>query len=78
MKQFEIQCSRCAKRKRVRVDNFALTSRIWKSGGSTLICPECARYCNTITSREQTIENMVRVMFSESECRRRYECERTD
>lgn len=67
MKQFEITCSRCAKRKRVRKDNFVSTSRIWKSGGSTLICPECARYCKVITSQDQTIENMVREMFRSSE-----------
>ena len=67
MKQFEISCSRCGKRKRVRRDNFVQTSRIWKSGGSTLICPECARYCNVITSRDQTLENMVREMFIASE-----------
>lgn len=67
MKQFEISCSRCGKRKRVRQDNFVLTSRIWKSGGGTLICPECSRYCYVITDRDQTLENMVREMFRASE-----------
>ena len=67
MKQFEISCSRCGKRKRIRKDNFVPTSRIWKSGGSTLICPECSKYCKAITSRDQTIENMVREMFNSSE-----------
>ena len=67
MKQFEISCSRCGKRKRIRKDNFVPTSRIWKSGGSTLICPECSKYCKVITSRDQTIENMVREMFNSSE-----------
>lgn len=67
MKQFEISCSRCGKRKRIRTDNFLKTSYHWKSGGGTLICPECAKGCNVITSRDQTIENMVRVMFTASE-----------
>lgn len=67
MKQFEISCSRCGKRKRIRTDNFLKTSYHWKSGGGTLICPECAKECNVITSRDQTIENMVRVMFAASE-----------
>ena len=67
MKQFEISCSRCGKRKRVMLDNFIKTSYNWKSGGGTLICPECAPNCNTITSRDQTIENMVREMFRASE-----------
>ncbi len=63
MNQFEIRCSRCGKRKRVRYDNFVKTSYEWKSGGGTLICPKCAKGCNRITSRDQTIENMVRDMF---------------
>lgn len=66
MKQFKIYCSRCGKRKRVRWDNFIKTTYLWKSGGGTLICPECALNCNTITSRDQTIENMVREMFRAS------------
>lgn len=66
MKQFKIYCSRCGKRKRVRWDNFIKTTYLWKSGGGTLICPECAPNCNTITSRDQTIENMVREMFRAS------------
>ena len=48
MRQFEISCSRCGKRKRVRWDNFIHTSYEWKSGGGTLICPKCARECKTI------------------------------
>ena len=67
MNQFEIYCSRCGKRKRVRWDNFIKTTYNWKSGGDTLICPECAPNCNTVTSRDQTIENMVREMFRASE-----------
>lgn len=67
MKQFEIQCSKCGRRKRVRKDNFIRTSYDWQSGGSTLICPTCADECNLITSREQTIENMVFAMFRASE-----------
>ena len=67
MKQFEISCSRCGKRKRVRKENFIKTSYDWQSGGGTLICPECAVSCNVITSRDKTIENMVREMFRESE-----------
>lgn len=69
MKQFEISCSRCGKRKRVRWDNFVKTSYHWKSGGGTLICPECASHCTVITSRDQTIQNMVREMFRASEPR---------
>ena len=67
MRQFEISCSRCGKRKRVRRDNFIHTTYEWKSGGGTLICPKCARECKTITSRDQTIENMVLWMFEASE-----------
>lgn len=67
MRQFEISCSRCGKRKRVRWDNFIKTTYEWKSGGGTLICPECAKECKTITSRDQTIENMVLWMFEASE-----------
>ena len=67
MKQFEISCSRCGKRKRVRLDNFVDTSYEWKSGGGTLICPKCAKWCNEITSRDQTIKNMVLRMFEKSE-----------
>lgn len=67
MKQFNIQCSRCGSRKRVRKDNFIRTSYDWQSGGNTLICPKCADVCRIITSREQTIENMVREMFRASE-----------
>ena len=67
MKQFTIQCSRCGKRKRVRKENFIRTSYDWQSGGATLICPNCADECSLITSREQTIENMVYEMFRESE-----------
>ncbi len=67
MKQFEISCSRCGKRKRIRLDNFVETTYEWKSGGSTLICPKCSKGCNTITSRDQTIKNMVREMFRTSE-----------
>lgn len=67
MRQFEISCSRCGKRKRVRWDNFIKTTYIWKSGGGTLICPECAINCNTITSRDQTIENMVLRFFEATE-----------
>lgn len=67
MKQFEIQCSRCGKRKRVRLDNFIHTSYGWGSGGSTLICPDCVEECNILTPRDQTIKNMVREMFSASE-----------
>ncbi len=63
MNQFEISCSRCGKRKRVRQDNFVKTSYEWKSGGGTLICPKCAKECSYITSRDQTIENMVLRMF---------------
>ena len=63
MRQFEITCSRCGKRKRVRVDNFVRTTYEWKSGGSTLICTECAVGCNVLTSRDQTVENMIRQMF---------------
>lgn len=66
MRQFEIDCSRCGRRKRVRVANFVKTTYEWKSGGSTLICPECAKGCNVITSRDQTIQNMVREMFNTS------------
>lgn len=67
MRQFEISCSRCGKRKRIRHSNFIKTTYHWKSGGSTLICPECAKGCNVITSRDQTIENVVREMFRASE-----------
>lgn len=67
MRQFEIDCSRCGRRKRVRVENFVKTTYEWKSGGSTLICPECAKGCNVITSRDQTIQNMVREMLRASE-----------
>lgn len=67
MKQFNIQCSRCGSRKRVRKDNFIRTSYDWCSGGSTLICPKCADECRLITCREQTLENMVREMFRASE-----------
>ena len=67
MKQFVISCSRCGKRKRVRKENFIKTSHDWRSGGGTLICPECAVGCNVLTSRDQTIENMVREMFRASE-----------
>lgn len=67
MRQFDISCSRCGKRKRVRLDNFISVSLNWKSGGSTLICPECASACNVITGRDKTIENMVRCMFEASE-----------
>ena len=67
MKQFVISCSRCGKRKRVRKENFIKTSYDWQSGGGTLICPECASGSNVITSRDQTIENMVREMFRASE-----------
>lgn len=63
MNQFEISCSRCGKKKRVRTDNFIKTSYEWKSGGGTLICPKCAKKCTYITSRDQTIENMVQRMF---------------
>lgn len=67
MRQFEISCSRCGKRKRVRLENFIVVSENWKSGGSTLICPDCARHCNVLTSRDQTIKNMVRCMFEATE-----------
>lgn len=67
MRQFEISCSRCGKRKRVRIDNFVEITYRWKSGGSTLICPQCAPQCTTITSRDQTIKNMVYRMFEATE-----------
>lgn len=67
MKQFEISCSRCGKRKRVRLDNFMKTTYQWHSGGGTLICPKCYRNCNVITGRDKTIENMVREMFRATE-----------
>lgn len=67
MRQFEISCSKYGKRKRVRIDNFINTTYEWKSGGSTLICPECAKGCNVLTSRDQTIRNMALEMFSASE-----------
>ena len=67
MKQFEISCSRCGKKKRIRLDNFVKTTYQWKSGGGTLICPSCANHCNVITSRDMTIRNMVREMFRASE-----------
>lgn len=67
MRQFEISCSRCGKKKRVRHDNFIRVSYNWKSGGGTLICPDCARHCNVIVSRDKTIENMVLSMFEATE-----------
>ena len=59
MRQFEISCSRCGKRKRVRWDNFIKTTYEWKSGGGTLICPECAEaweeLCIAFMDRENII-----------------------
>lgn len=71
MGQFEISCSRCGKHKRIRRENFIKTTYEWKSGGGTLICPECAPNCSVITSRDQTIENMVLRMFEASELQKR-------
>ena len=67
VKQFEISCSRCGKRKRVRSENFVGTSYEWKSGGGTLICPKCSKGCSVITSRDQTIANMARELFRATE-----------